>query len=521
MLALVAAALIASAPVTVSERPDAVSLTLYHTEGIETSDLMAASEYMRREGLAFVTETRTVDLPAGPSVIRLRGVVSTMVPQTAILQGLPGGAAETNFDYDLLSPGALLAKSVGQTVRLVRTDPKTGKRTEETAIVRSAPNGTVLDVGGRVEALGCSGLPEKIVFDSVPEGLADTPTLSVNTSAPVAGRYTIKLSYIATGLNWNADYVAHVAPNGKTLDLSGWITLANFSATGFGTIPVDIVAGKLNTTGEDEPLNIYAKQLSRQCWPTNINWGTARMMTAVGQQEYKLMAPPPPPPPPQSMADASTETVVVTGSRIPDPRALGDYKLYTLPEPTLMAAQQTKQIQFLDQRDVKFDKIYGYRIDLWDHDERIDPARVLFRLKNKKDDGLGKPLPAGQVSVMEIAGSGTMVFAGRDAIKDTAVDSPLEVGTGAAQDISVDRQVKDLHAVGEGKDKREQRTFEATVTNDKSVPIRFEFQLPVYEGLRILTESAPHGLDRGNMVWQFALKPGESATLTYDAEVPE
>jgi hypothetical protein len=111
-----------------------------------------------------------------------------MIPQTAAVTGLDGAVAEQNYDYDLLTPGSLAARSVGETVRLVRTNPATGARTEERAVIRSAPEGVVLDVNGRIEALDCSGLPEKLVFDRLPEDLADRPTLSVRTrSAARAG----------------------------------------------------------------------------------------------------------------------------------------------------------------------------------------------------------------------------------------------------------------------------------------------------------------------------------------------
>src|SRR5262249_52794370 len=157
-----------------------------------------------------------------------RGVAATMVPQTADLGGLEDVSIERNFDYDLLSPGALLQKSIGETVHLVRTNPSTGKSTEEAATIVSAPTGTVLKIGDRYEAFQCSDMPEKLVFDRVPEGLLDRPTLTVRVKTRRAGRYALTLRYVATGMNWSADYVARVRPDGKTLDLSGWLTLANF-----------------------------------------------------------------------------------------------------------------------------------------------------------------------------------------------------------------------------------------------------------------------------------------------------
>jgi len=245
--ALILAGLVALPAIAapVSERPDKVLLTVYHSGmDYESQDPRAFADPRPEDGLAFITEIRTIDVPAGPASIELRGVASTIVPQTAMVEGLPGGVVERNFDYDLLSPGSLIAKSVGEAVTLVRTNSKTGKRVEKTGVVKSGPGGVVLAFGdGSAEALQCSGLPEKLVFSKIPGGLRDSPTLSIRTNAPKAGRYTIKLHYIAVGLNWAANYVARLRPDGKSFDLTGWVTLMNAGDTGFTDVPLDIVAG--------------------------------------------------------------------------------------------------------------------------------------------------------------------------------------------------------------------------------------------------------------------------------------
>ena len=53
------------------------------------------------------------------------------------------------------------------------------------------------------------------MFDAAPPGLTATPTLSAVVEAPHAGRYVIRLSYLATGLRWSADYVARLSPDGR------------------------------------------------------------------------------------------------------------------------------------------------------------------------------------------------------------------------------------------------------------------------------------------------------------------
>src|SRR4030095_6567210 len=161
----------------VSPGPESVRVTIYRNpddsvtpyEDEEQYDF----DYASASGLAMVSETRTVDVPAGTSTIVFRAVADAIVPQTAAIEGLSAAILESNFDYDLLTPGAVIAKSHGERVRLVRTDEATGRTSEREAIVRSGPQGVVLDVDGKTEALGCSGLSEKLVFPRIPAGLAD------------------------------------------------------------------------------------------------------------------------------------------------------------------------------------------------------------------------------------------------------------------------------------------------------------------------------------------------------------
>src|SRR3546814_9412789 len=124
----------------------------------------------------------------------------------------------------LLSPAALLDGTLGNRVNIRRTHPATGKVTEEEAIIRSGPdNAVVLQTADGFEGLRCSGLPETLVYDSIPAGLSAKPTLSVTTRSPEATTADVTLTYLATGFDWAAYYVARVNDDGKTLDLFGWL----------------------------------------------------------------------------------------------------------------------------------------------------------------------------------------------------------------------------------------------------------------------------------------------------------
>ena len=124
-----------------------------------------------------------------PSRISFRNVAEGIVAQTVAVQGLPDKVHEQNFDYRLLTPGSLLRQSLDRTVTVVRTNPATGKREEpkRARVVLHSGQGVMLDFEGRLEALDCAALPEKVVFDDLPGGLIDKPTLSLRTVSPRAG----------------------------------------------------------------------------------------------------------------------------------------------------------------------------------------------------------------------------------------------------------------------------------------------------------------------------------------------
>jgi hypothetical protein len=480
----------------VSDAPSAASVTIYRDRNIATGDLGALDP---SQGLALITETRTVEVPAGASRIAFRDVADTMVPETVAVEGLPGTVVERNEDFDLLSPGSLVARSVGRTVRVVQTERGAGKVSERQAVIRSGPNGVLLDFGGRLEALGCDGLPTRLVFDAVPAGLGDKPTFSVLASLPRAGRYTVKLSYLATGFSWSADYVARIRPDGRTLDLAGWLTLSNKSSAGFAQAPTQVVAGELQRDEATRPPQVEAQEITANCW---------------GQQ-VRLAPPLPVPMVEQRMAAASLDEVVVTSAKRQAVLSeLGDYKLYTLPEPTTVAARQTKQVAFLDQPAVPFERVYVYRLDPYaapDPEAARQAPDVVLRLQNKAQSGLGKPLPAGTVSVME-PGGGALVLAGQQAVRDTPVGLPLELVIGRAMDVAVaprvisDVRTDDLHT----------RSMAVAVANGKPGPVVLEFHQPrIGRDFAISGASGLAAAKAGDEVWTLRLRSGERAQLSY------
>jgi hypothetical protein len=513
LAALLTLALPAAAAEVVSERPDRVAVVLYQEHPSFRSELDfddGEDLFGGDPGLAVISETRSLDLPAGRIRISFRGVADGMVPQTAAIEGVDGRLIERNYDFDLLSPGTLLDKAVGAPARLVRTNRKTGEVSEEPVTIASGPDGIVLRrPDGAAEALGCSGLPEKLVFDQAPAGLTATPTLSADVETAQAGHYVVKLTYLATGLRWKADYVARLRPDGRTLDLEGWLTLSNVSGTTFGDAPTQVVAGRLALSGDDDPVAPIVRQATKSCWPTAPRLRRSADAEARSTVSYSPIA---------TVASNELQEVIVTGSRV-IAGVLGDYKLYTLAEPTTVAANQTKQVAFLTQPAVPYRRAYAYRAqpEYQNEPDQVMPVPVVLRLQNKADAGLGKPLPGGMITVLEPKPDGSPSLVGQARLRDTPVGLPAELEIGGSGLMTVEAVQGPLTEV-QRKDRQVDRSeVTLTVRNAGAQPAPVEIRLD-QSTLKLLSESRPHARDNAFALWTLQVPAEGEATLTYRTE---
>ncbi|NLG77395.1 MAG: hypothetical protein GX535_14270 [Xanthomonadaceae bacterium] len=501
----------------VSHAPDSVALTVYRHNSIPTyldaegGIFEGGADY----GLAMVSESRTIELAAGESTIVFRAVADGIAPQTVAIEGLPAQLAESNFDYDLLAPGTLIEKSLGRVVRVVSTDRASGRQTERRATLLSGPRGVVLDYGESVEALDCSGNAEKLIFDDIPEALTAEPTLSVRVHAPAAGIYKVRVSYLSVGMYWVASYRAQIQPNGRTLDLVGWLTLINPLSTSFANAPTRVVAGELSRSDDTVPPGATMRAVSEACWPIGVPWLSAEDIgrfpdADVAEALQRAQG-----------FDGDNEEIVVTGIRasLVHPNEIADYKLYTVPEPTTVEAQQAKQVMLLQKEDVPFERVYRYTIDddiLYEDSSESDHPQTLLRLENRKSAGLGIAIPAGVVAVIEPGPAGQPIVVGEHEITDTPVGLPLELELGRAPGIWVRSRLlrsrerdRDEHIYMSG-------TVEVVVHNDKSESAIVEVRhRPLYSTFRLRKASRRFIRKSGDPTWIFELPPGGNARFTY------
>jgi hypothetical protein len=535
-------------PRVVSPRPDSVTVTIY------------------RDLVALITETRTVDLPAEAVTLEFHGVVDSLIPQSAVLADAGRVVSQSNYDYDRLTPDKLLEKSIGRRVWLTRTSRSTGKVTQvEATLVAASESGVVFRTTDGSEALRCSGLPERLTFTEVPGELRSEPTLSVGLAAGSAGRRQVRVSYLATGFTWHADYVAHLRDG--SMDLDGWLTLENLSAASFRDARVQVVAGRLNLLDADTergsgPYGDSRFYSTDESVEGEREWALDRMRQKLDEaadtvQHFSGCYPLGPGGyatedigkfPDMKVAEAlqrvvgfvdaqDLEEVVMTGRResLAARENLADYQMYRLPNPTDLDARQTKQVAFLAKRDVKVDRFYGVRLaqDEEDLGELADgvPAIAKIGWRNVAEDGLGEPLPGGLARFFEAGGRGD-VFVGDARLRDSPVGVPIELGIGRSNDLDlrIDNEAQaevSLDSIDAGAKElmlallahRAYIPLSLRIVNAKSRPVTFELRqgpLGEFGDLRVKNASQPPHRKSGDFAWRITVPANGEATLSYE-----
>jgi hypothetical protein len=343
--------------------------------------------------LALVQDIRPISLPGGVSRQEFPDVSAQIRPETVTLSGAGFGIVEQNFDYDLLSPAALLKKAVGQTVTLTHTNPATGVKSSERAKILAVNGGVVLQIGNRIETLSEYGTNE-IVYDSIPPNLRARPTLSVTLDATQGGTRPLTLSYLTPGMSWNADYVALFDERAGKIDVQGWITLNNSTGTTFNNAKTLLVAGAVATVQQG-------------------GGGRGFRGGGGGPRGYQ----------------AGTET----GSR----EQLGDFYVYPIDGRTTIANAQTKQVSFLNAAGVPARKAFEFRNGWMATANEAESAASVLKFSNAKAGGIGDALPAGTVRVYMRDTRGQSQFIGESAIPHTPGGSSLALKTGDAFDVKV------------------------------------------------------------------------------------
>lgn len=430
-------------------------------------------------GLALVSDERVAMLHEGFNRLAFEGVSNQMIPSSAWLVGTESvSVQQIDYDFDLLTPEALLSRSVGQSVKVVRTHPTTGEDTVEDAVVLGTRGGVVLEYRDRVE----TGVPGRLVFEKVPADLRPLPALVASVESTGDGERALALNYLTGGLSWEADYAVEADLSERVLNLNGRVTLTNRSGTDFDDASLGLVAGQVNRVspggGSERPEYVMHR--------------SAAMAADAA-------------PPPQR-------------------ENLGDYHLYVMPRPVDLADQQTMQLALLSASDVPFTREYVSEASVPVYGREGGEPRpthpgIRLAFENDKQGGAGEPLPAGIARVYTRQDQGQLRLLGEDRIPHTAVGETVEISPGRAFDITVTRRQTDFRRLSVPDDVFES-AWKVEIRNAKAEPVTVKVVDTIAGDWEILSESAEHAKETAErLVWSVAVPAEGAAELTYRVRV--
>ncbi|MEI6737666.1 MAG: DUF4139 domain-containing protein [Pseudomonadota bacterium] len=399
------------------------SVTIYSSAQpgtLSAANFRSGGEYGSVPGYAVVRQEKSFDLSRGRTIIRVSDVPSLIDPTTVSFESLTDNAntrvVEQSFEFDLTSTKKLLEKYLDREVTIEQLRGNTVESVTGTLL--SARDGLVIRTAdGGIRTLNN---PAGVRLASLPGGLISKPTLVWDIAADRAGTHKTRYGYQTQGITWWTDYnlTLNEDNNQCRLDVGAWVTIVNQSGATFEDARLKLVAGDV-----------------QRAQPRPANNGMA--MAAPSRME-------------KSDVSGFQE------------KSFFEYHLYTLGRTTTLANNSTKQIElFPTARGVACEKTlvyYGqagwfggyYGSPMMDRNfgnqsnKKID---VYLRFKNREDNKLGVPLPAGKIRVAKLDNADqSLEFIGEDLIDHTARNEIIQIKLGSAFDVVGERRQVDYRS---------------------------------------------------------------------------
>jgi hypothetical protein len=391
------------------------------------------------QGMALVKQVRDASLKRGRQEVVVEDVAQMIDPTSVGFRCIssPGSIQilEQNYQYDLISPAAILNKSVGKRIRLTRTignqrDVVEGVLMNAPQSVVNTGNGTSYNYSGLVLKTDDGRIilsPQgEIEVTQIPEGLISVPSLLWDLQSEREQNATIELSYITQGMRWTSDYVLTLTSD-NTADIQGWVTMVNNSGMSFKDTKLKLLAGEVNIADRGPKLG-------------------------GGRAEAAMM---------KASNDGFKE------------ESLFEYHLYTLQRPASVRNNETKQLSLLEgtgvpvKKQIIFDSMMGFDGYYPNEGEvgtgSLSPLVKLKFINDEKSD-LGMPLPAGKFRIYQRDASGSVQLLGEDTINHTPRNEKVTLDVGRSFDIRADRKRTSFRRIS---DRSFRESFEIEVRNRK------------------------------------------------------
>lgn len=441
--------------------------------------------------LALVKDTRSINLNMGNNNIAFEGVASKIKSESVIIDGKDIKVLEQNYDYDLITLENIIRKSIGHEIKTVKQNPTTGENIFAKAKIVSAVNANpVLEFDYGIEA----NFDGRLVFEKLPEGLREKPTLMAKIYSPKASLQDLELAYLTNGISWKTNYVAYVKDN-QNLDLTAWVTINNQSGADYKNAKISLIAGDVNKVIEIE----------------RTAYGPVRSAMTLG------------------LAD----NMILEASSV-EPEQISGFQLYNMPNRADINTNQTKQMSLFEKESVKYEKEGRFSSPFYFSSyskssfEKRKPD-LYYIMNNTKEGGLDLPMPMGTVRFYENDSQSNMQFIGENNINHIAKGEKIELRLGSMFNVFVNGKIVDTKEISQEKIK--QRTdgcYDIEITKGYFAEVEFNnggndevtvvFTQQLRENNKIAESNIEGKLKNANEYeWHITLPANSKKTLKFTA----
>ena len=407
-------------------------------------------------GYAIVRHDRAYDIEKGAQPLRVTDVAALIDPTTVTFRSLDDPRTrviEQSFQFDLVSQAKLIERYLGQ--RIAVELPRGDQVDLVEGVLLGASDGLTLQLdNGRVQAIRSYS---NLRFDELPGGLITRPTLEWLIDSPASGRQNTRIAYETRGMTWWADYtVTYDESKGCAMDLAAWVSIINQSGAGYRDARLKLIAGDVHRAEPSRPQrNVIAKM---------------------------------------AMAEEARDGF--------EEKSFFEYHMYTLGRRTDLPDNSTRQIQLMPTaRGVACRKELVFAPTLetpyWGQPQ-TDPdyarytegdVRVHLEFENREKNGLGVPLPAGRIRVMQAdPADDSLEFIGEDVIDHTPRDETVRIAMGNAFDVVGERRQTDFRV--DSRTRNLWESFEVRLRNHKDEAVDVTVMERLYRAANWTIEDA-------------------------------
>jgi hypothetical protein len=425
------------------------------------------------QNFAVVRERVPLDLKPGLNAVKFTGATRMLEPDSVVLRDPRGRVAlrvlEQSYRADTLSQGFLLSLHEGKELDFLVRDQNGRENVVRGKVVRSghataggAGESPIIEVEGKLRF----SLPGEPIFPALSDAGVLKPTLTWQLEGERAGKLEAELGYVTGGFKWEAAYNLIAPEKGDTLDVVGWITVANTSGQSFADATIKLMAGDVQKIQPTPQTRMRGEGIQLQAF---------------------------------SVGAAVTE------------KAFDEFHLYSLPRAVTLRDRETKQVEFMRTTGVKAPVAYVY-----DGARHATKVAVMREFRNSEQIGLGLPLPKGRTRFYrKDDADGRIEFVGEDTIDHTAKNEWVRVKTGDAFDIVGERRALDLSSsMSQG---RAEQRFEIKLRNRKSAPVEVKVVEHLWGGNWEMVQKSDDYTKRDAATIEFKVevKPDQERIVTY------